>query len=198
VRIDSVFEFCSCYFELSRFLIWILTSQHINIVSNAISNGEYMALRLKDMMKKDVVTVGTDATVRKTIELMSQHQIGCIVVMGPIGIVTESDLVRKVLNQSKDPEKTFVGEIMSMPLAVGHPEMSIEEAMQAMTNRNIKKLPITENERLLGVITITDLIRSPEIIKTLGKTPASESRKRPKVANGMSTEDKATAPALLT
>jgi len=160
-----------------------------------------MSLKVKDMMSKDVVTIGTDATARKAIELMSQHQSGCIVVLGPIGIVTESDLVRKVLNESKDPDKTFVGEIMSMPLAVGHPEMPIEEAMQAMANRKIKTLPLTENERLLGLITITDIVRSPEIIKTLGKAPASEPKvfepkKKSKGANDMTIEEK-TATATL-
>jgi len=140
-----------------------------------------VSLKVKDIMKRDVVTIGTDATARKATELMSQHQIGCLIVLGPIGILTECDLVRKVLNQSKDPNKTFVGEIMSMPLAVGHAEMSIEEAMQAMANRKIKKLPITENGRLLGIITITDLVRSPEIIKTLTQTPNARIGKDDKV-----------------
>jgi len=159
--------------EIPKFTICILVSQYINVVSENISFGEFVSLKVKDIMIKDVVTIGTDATVRKAMELMSQHQIGCLIVLGPIGIVTESDIVRKALNQSRDPDKTFVGEIMNMPLVVGHPEMSIEEAMQAMANRKIKKLPITENERLLGIITITDLVRSPEIIKTMGQLPAS-------------------------
>jgi len=157
----------------SIFTICIPTSQHINVVSKTISLGEFMSIKVKNIMTKDVVTIGTDATVRKAIELMSQHQIGCLIVMGPIGIVTESDLVRKFLNQFRDPDKTLVGEITSMPLVVGHSEMTIEEAMQAMANRKIKKLPITENGRLLGIITITDLVRSPEIIKTLAQPPVS-------------------------
>jgi len=128
-----------------------------------------VSLRINDMMKKDVATIGTSATVKEATALMSQHQIGCLIVLGPIGIITEGDLVRKVLNESRDPNKTFVGEIMTMPLAMGHPEMSVEEAMQAMANRKIKKLPITENARLLGIITITDLVRSPEIIKTMSQ-----------------------------
>jgi len=155
-----------------------------------------MSLRIKDIMKKDVLTIGTDATVRKAIELMSQHQIGCLIVFGPIGIVTETDLVRKVLHQYKDPDKTFVGEIMSMPLAVGHPEMPIEEAMQAMTNRNIKKLPVTENERLQGIITLTDLVRYPETVKASSKTSVSELKKKPKAGNEITTEEKTTTPNL--
>ena len=142
-----------------------------------------MSLKLEDVMVEDVITVGEKATVKKAVELMNKHEIGCLIVVKgnkPAGIVTERDMLKRVLLESKDPGRTKIIEIMSKPLVFGKPQMSIEDAVKLMFKRKIKKLPVAENDHLVGLVTLTDLIRSQEIIKMLKKLPAKETPRRMK------------------
>lgn len=124
-------------------------------------------------MIESVVTVDADAPVMKAIKLMNEHEIGCIVVTRrgkPVGIVTERDMLVRVIAKSKSPQKTRVREIMTKPLIAGQPEMDVEEATRLMFEKKIKKLPIVEQERLVGLITLTDVARfQPQVIKILKK-----------------------------
>jgi len=103
-----------------------------------------MSLKVEDVMVKEVITIGEKATVREAVELMNKHEIGCLIVVKkgkPSGIVTERDMLKRVLLEIKDTEKTKVSEIMSKPLVVGTPQMSIEDAVKLMFKRKIKKAP---------------------------------------------------------
>lgn len=140
-------------------------------------------MKLEDVMVKDVVTVDEKTTVKKAVELMNKHEIGCLIVEKrgkPSGIVTERDMLKRILLQSKDPEKIKVNEIMSKPLITGKPEMDIEDAVKLMFKRNIKKLPVADKDHLVGLVTLTDLVRSEQIIKMLKKLPGEETPKRMK------------------
>ena len=67
-----------------------------------------MSLKLEDVMVEDVITVGEKTTVKKAVELMKNHEIGCLIVVKkrkPAGIVTERDMLNRILLRSKDPEK---------------------------------------------------------------------------------------------
>lgn len=132
-----------------------------------------MSLKVDDVMIDEVISVREKATVRKAAELMRKHEIGCLVVVKkkkPIGIVTETDMVGRVILGSIDPDEVKVAEIMSRPLVVGDPKMDIDEAMRLMQKRKIKKLPIVKDGRLVGLITTTDVARSPEVMKMMIKT----------------------------
>ena len=134
-------------------------------------------------MVEDVITVEEKATIKKAVELMNKHEIGCLIVVKkgkPAGIVTERDMLKRVLQESKDPEKIKVNEIMSKPLIVGKPQMDIEDAVKLMFKRNIKKLPVADEGHLVGLVTLTDLVRSEQIIKMLKKLPDKETSKRMK------------------
>jgi len=131
-----------------------------------------MSLKVEDVMVEDVISVSEEATVRKAAELMGKHEIGCLIVVKkgkPVGIVTETDMVKRVIVEPADPEKTKVGEIMSRPLVVGSPQMDLDEASKLMQKRKIKKLPVVEKGRLVGLVTTTDLVRSPEVMKMMIK-----------------------------
>jgi len=132
-----------------------------------------MSLKIEDVMVEEVVSVSENATVWKAAELMNQHEIGCLVVVEkgkPVGIVTETDMVKKVILGFVDPEETKVGEIMSMPLVVGNPQMDVDEASRIMRKRKIKKLPVVKKGRLVGLVTTTDIVRSPEVMKMMIRT----------------------------
>jgi len=131
-----------------------------------------MSLKIENVMVVDVVTVEAEVTVREAVELMNRNEIGCLVVVDeeekPVGIVTERDLLKRVLANRKDPIRTKVKDIMSKPLVTGTPHMDIEAAVRLMFKHKIKKLPIVENSHLIGLVTLTDLVRfQPQIIRIL-------------------------------
>jgi len=132
-----------------------------------------MILKVEDIMIESVVTVDADATVMKAVKLMNEHEIGCLVVTRrgrAVGIVTERDLLQRVLSKSKNPAKTQVREIMTKPLIAGQPDMDLEDATRMMFDRKIKKLPVVDHGRLLGLITLTDVARfQPQMMKILKK-----------------------------
>jgi CBS domain-containing protein len=122
-----------------------------------------MSLLVKDVMTKNVITVDSSAPVKKVAELMDKHDIGCLIVMKegkPIGIITERDMLKRVLLQFRDPRMTRVNDIMSTPLIASNPETNVREAVRLMNERRIKKLPVVEASHLIGLLTITDLVRS--------------------------------------
>lgn len=129
-------------------------------------------MKIENVMVVEVITVEAEATVREAVELMNRNEIGCLVVVDaeekPVGIVTERDLLKRVLAGRKDPIRAKVKEIMSKPLVTGTPHMDIEAAVRLMFKHKIKKLPIVEDGRLVGLVTLTDLVRfQPQIIRML-------------------------------
>jgi CBS domain-containing protein len=132
-----------------------------------------VSLKVEDVMVGQVISVSEMATVKEAAELMNLHEIGCLIVVNngnPIGIVTETDMVKRVILGAIDPEKTKVWTIMSGPLIVVDPQMNLDEASKIMRERKIKKLPVIEKGHLVGLVTMTDIVRSPEVMKTMIKT----------------------------
>jgi len=122
-----------------------------------------MPLQVKDVMVSSIITIEAGATAKKAAELMDKHDIGCLIVISygnPIGIVTERDMLQRVLLQQRDLGKTKVGNIMSAPLITCHPQADIRDAVRLMNERRIKKLPVMENGNLIGLVSLTDLTRS--------------------------------------
>lgn len=115
-------------------------------------------------MIKDVVKIDGDVTAKEVAVILNERAIGCVIVVqneNPIGIITDRDMLRRVLLESRDPKTTKAFQIMTAPLFFGNPHMSIQEAVQLMSERKIRKLPIIDDEgRLVGMITLTDLARS--------------------------------------
>lgn len=142
-----------------------------------------MSLKLEEIMVKDIVTVKADASVKKAVELMNKHEIGCLIVVNegkPVGIVTERDMLKRIIHEPREPEKTKVTEIMSKPLITVTPKISAGDAAKLMLERKIKKLPVIENGRLVGLVTLTDLVRSPEVIDFLNGFSTNDAPKRMK------------------
>jgi len=127
-------------------------------------------MKLRDIMVKKIVTVKANATAKRAVEIMNKHEIGCLVVVShgePVGIVTERDMLKRIIHELKKPEKTRVIDIMSTPLILVTPEMNTGDAAKLMFEQNIKKLPVVENSRLVGLVTLTDIIRSQEVLNFL-------------------------------
>lgn len=124
-------------------------------------------------MVEAVITVEADATVMKAVKVMNDNEIGCLVVTRngrAVGILTERDLLKRVIGKSMNPSKTKVRDIMTKPLIAGHPDMDLEDATRLMFEKKIKKLPVVDDGRLKGLITLTDVARfQPQMIKILKK-----------------------------
>lgn len=112
-----------------------------------------------------VITVKDDETVKRAVNIMNRHQIGCLVVEkngSAVGILTERDLMKRVLAKCKDPKKTKVRDVMTYPIKYVNPETDVEQAARIMFKLKIKKLPVIEGTRLVGLVTVTDIARSSE------------------------------------
>jgi len=123
-------------------------------------------MSVKDVMVEEVITVKPNTKIRDAVELMNENEIGCLVVTRngrPVGIITERDILRKIVCQSKNPEQVRVSEIMSEPLIVGQVNMDLGDAARLMLKKNVKKLPIVNRENLVGLITLTDIVRVDHI-----------------------------------
>jgi len=123
------------------------------------------SVQVREIMTKGVVYLDASKTVEDAAKLMNENKVGCVVIMENlivVGIVTERDLVRRVLALNK-PSSTKIKEVMSSPIVVINPDESIAELAQLMRDRNIHKVPVIrppdKNEsQLVGIVTDTDLI----------------------------------------
>ncbi|MFA5050142.1 MAG: CBS domain-containing protein [Candidatus Micrarchaeia archaeon] len=119
-------------------------------------------LKVGDIMKKDVISSQETDTVDSVSKLMKKYKIGSVVITKDKkahGIITERDLVHKVLAGKLNPQETKASAVMSFPIIVIKPQATLEEAAKAMKRHGIKRLPvINEKKELVGIITQGDII----------------------------------------
>jgi CBS domain-containing protein len=130
-----------------------------------------LSLKVEDVMVKEVITIDEHSTVKEAAEVMNKFEIGCLIAVRKgkaMGIVTERDLLKRVVAEAKDATKTEVKDIMSSPLVVVEPSTDLEEAVKLMFQMKIKKLPVVDGKRLVGLISLTDIARfQPQVLKIL-------------------------------
>ena len=108
------------------------------------------------------VAVPPDTTVIEALEIMAEKNIGSLVIMQGdkyLGIVTERDYSRKVVLKGKNSAETTVAEIMSTDLPYINPADTIEHCMELMTAKNIRYMPVFENNKLTGIISMSDVVK---------------------------------------
>ena len=111
-------------------------------------------------MEKNVITIEKDKTAQDAAKIIAEKDISFLVVMNdglPEGVLSESDFVRKIAAEGKKSGDVPISEIMSYKFRSVGPTTTIEDAIQNMLNNNIRRLLILENDKLVGVITQTDL-----------------------------------------
>jgi CBS domain-containing protein len=109
----------------------------------------------------DVLEIAADATVLESVQLMVEMNVGSLLVTegGEVtGIVTERDYLRRVTLEGRT-EQAPVGEIASSPLIVAGPETTIDECMALMTDRRIRHVPVVDEGRVVGIVSIGDLVK---------------------------------------
>jgi CBS domain-containing protein len=130
-----------------------------------------MNISVREIMSRDVIGIDPDDTAEVAAQRMKHYDVGNLVVMRDekaIGIVTEEDLVRKLVSKNLLPEKVKIEDIMTSPLITVSPNTSLTSAMRIMLKNNIRRLPIVEDRKLVGIITNKDLLSvSPELNRIL-------------------------------
>jgi CBS domain-containing protein len=118
---------------------------------------------LLDIKGADIVTIDEGASVFDAIKLMADHGIGSLLVMRGQdlkGIVTERDYARKVILKGRAAETTLVSEIMSVELITATPQQTVNQCMTLMTEKRIRHLPILAHDKVVGLISIGDLVQA--------------------------------------
>jgi len=127
---------------------------------------------VKDVMTSPAVTVAEDAPVDKTAQLMSNDKLGCIIVTSKhgkaLGIITESDLVRRVLAKNIRPSKLTAKEVMSTPLITVDPDELLTETARRMSKLDVRRLGVMYKGNLVGVISSKDILAvTPELLENM-------------------------------
>lgn len=129
------------------------------------------SMSVRDIMSVNVVTMPPDASILEVAKLMDTMDLGSIVIVDkerPVGIITEADIVRRVVAVGKDVNATVARDVMSTPLFYVSPTTPLTEAMRIMARSNIRRVVVLKNDSLAGIITSRDILKwSPELIDVL-------------------------------
>ncbi|HEX6294007.1 MAG TPA: CBS domain-containing protein [Nitrososphaeraceae archaeon] len=127
---------------------------------------------VRDIMTKDLLTISEKDTALKAAQLMSEKGVSSLIVLSddqPIGIITERDFIKKVCLKELKLSTVKVGDMMSKIRTSASPDTSIDVAVQRMVNNRIRRLPIIDNGKLVGIITVTDLAKHLRTILLLNR-----------------------------
>jgi len=137
---------------------------------------------VKDAMTSPVLTVDENTPVDKIAQLMDKHGFGCIIVTGKdgkaIGVITEKDMVSRVLAKNVLPAKLKAKKVMSTPLITINPDLTLSEAARTMSRLNIRRLGVMYKGNLVGIISSKDIVSiTPELIETIQEKARLENAK---------------------
>jgi CBS domain-containing protein len=122
-----------------------------------------ITLRVRDLMEKNVVTVDSGSTVAEAIKIMLKSNVWSVVVVKrglPEGVVTERDLIRRCIGKGLAPDTLPVEKIMTSPLITIGPNATIREAMSLMVEKDIRRLFVVEEGKIVGRVTQSHLFES--------------------------------------
>ncbi|MFT4249981.1 MAG: cyclic nucleotide-binding/CBS domain-containing protein [Candidatus Woesearchaeota archaeon] len=116
---------------------------------------------VKDIMTRGAISVQTNDKLTKAIKLMTEKHISCVMVLEKeqlVGIITERDLIKRVLAENKDPKKLAAQDAMTRSVSTISEEATLEEAMRVIESMKVRRLPVVNKKGLSGLITQTDIV----------------------------------------
>jgi len=146
---------------------------------------------VRDIMSSPVIAMGEDAPANRVAELMDKHGLGCIIVTNkegkPLGIITERDLVVRVLAKNAKPDTLKANEIMTSPLITIEPDATISDAARKMSKLNIRRLGVIYKKQITGLLSSKDILGvMPELIEII--------QERARIENENNEKEETTAP----
>lgn len=120
-------------------------------------------IMVRDVMAKNVKTVKTGDTVHAAVQKMNKFDIGSVIVTAsgrPVGIITETNIMRRIVGPRMDPATIWAKDIMTGPLITIDPNADLTEAAKLMADNNINRLPVMEGDKLVGLISSTDIVKA--------------------------------------
>ena len=130
-----------------------------------------VSLKAEDVMATEVLTLDEDMSVKEAADIMAKEGFSYAIVTKKgeaVGIMTERDILKRIVAEDKNSKKTKVKDIMSSPLVKIERDTDLEKASRLMFEKQIKNLPVAENNRLVGLVNLTDICRvQPEILRVL-------------------------------
>lgn len=136
-----------------------------------------MAKTISDIMTKNPRCLTLDSTVREAARLMADHDIGDVIVTeedGRVcGVVTDRDIVLRVLASNKDPSETKIGEICTKDLVTLEPNSSIDEAIKMMAEKAVRRIPVVQDGKPVGIVALGDLAEQRDPRSVLGEISAA-------------------------
>jgi CBS domain-containing protein len=118
---------------------------------------------VRDIMAKNIKTVKPDDSVHAAVVKMNKFGIGSVIVISsgrPVGIITETNVMRRVVEPRMDPTTVWAKDIMTSPLVTIDQTAAVEEAAKIMADKNISRLPVTNGKKLVGLISSTDIVKA--------------------------------------
>ncbi len=134
-----------------------------------------MELSVGDAMTKGVIYVSPEDSVQRVAEIMKKNDIDSVIVISKgkgVGIVTDTDIIVKIVAEGKDPNTVTVKDTMVYPLITITPEKDIDDAMKMMQENEVKRLVVTQNNNIVGILTEFDLLSVEPAVHTLIKEHA--------------------------
>ena len=130
-------------------------------------------LLVRDVMTKDVKVVGPDSSVHKVVAAMNKYNIGSIIVVQddkPNGVISERDILRRVVEPCLSPETITAKQIMTSPVITICESASMDEVVKLMAEKRVRKIPVMKKDKLVGIITYTDILSTVlSMISILGE-----------------------------
>ncbi len=130
-----------------------------------------LPVMVREVMTPTIVSVDASASVKDAANLMLEKGIGSVIVMEgekPVGIMTERDILKRVVVKGLDPATTKVKEVMSSPLVTVKADTYIVDASRIMAEKNIRRLLVVEDSKAVGIVTEKDLLRALNSYLALG------------------------------
>ena len=118
---------------------------------------------LLDVKGRNVWTVSPQSSAYDALEFLAEKDVGALVVVDQgkvVGMFSERDYARKIILKGKSSKETIVADIMNKPVTYVLPWTSLNECMNLMTNKHVRHLPVMEGDKLLGIVTIGDIVKA--------------------------------------
>jgi CBS domain-containing protein len=127
---------------------------------------EVKQMKVKDIMTTDPASLSSDDTIEKAAQLMKQYDVGSIPVCSQdhvVGIVTDRDITLRCVATGQDVKQQKVCDIMTENPVVGNPDMNVDDAVKIMSEKQIRRLPIVDNNSLVGIVALGDISLEPAL-----------------------------------